>query len=143
MLYATPKSILQERLNQALDKGEETIISDLMKLSLLKRAEKNSDELVFTEMYNLLGLEGFSNLISLMDGRTVVFPSKEEFKDTLMIVLAYYYRNLEQKSWEEIKDLLGLPDINSVRLGIQSSQFEKFLQKMIKRTQPLVSEISE
>ncbi len=143
MLYTTPKSILQERLNQALDKGEETIISDLMKLSLLKRAEKNSDELVFTEMYNLLGLEGFSNLISLMDGRTVVFPSKEEFKDTLMIVLAYYYRNLEQKSWEEIKDLLGLPDINSVRLGIQSSQFEKFLQKMIKRTQPLVSEISE
>lgn len=143
MLYATPKSILQERLNQALDKGEETIISDLMKLSLLKRAEKNSDELVFTEMYNLLGLEGFSNLISLMDGRTVVFPSKEEFKDTLMIVLAYYYRNLEQKSWEEIKDLLGLPDINSVRLGIQSSQFEKFLQKMIKRVQPLVSEISE
>lgn len=143
MLYATPKSILQERLNQALDKGEETIISDLMKLSLLKRAEKNSDELVFTEMYNLLGLEGFSNLISLMDGRTVVFPSKEEFKDTLMIVLAYYYRNLEQKSWEEIKDLLGLPDINSVRLGIQSSQFEKFLQKMIKRTQPLISEISE
>lgn len=134
---------MQERLNQALDKGEETIISDLMKLSLLKRAEKNSDELVFTEMYNLLGLEGFSNLISLMDGRTVVFPSKEEFKDTLMIVLAYYYRNLEQKSWEEIKDLLGLPDINSVRLGIQSSQFEKFLQKMIKRTQPLVSEISE
>lgn len=114
-----------------------------MKLSLLKRAEKNSDELVFTEMYNLLGLEGFSNLISLMDGRTVVFPSKEEFKDTLMIVLAYYYRNLEQKSWEEIKDLLGLPDINSVRLGIQSSQFEKFLQKMIKRTQPLISEISE
>lgn len=143
MLYATPKSILQERLNQALDKGEETIISDLMKLSLLKRAEKNSDELVFTEMYNLLGLEGFSNLISLMDGRTVVFPSKEEFKDTLMIVLAYYYRNLEQKSWEEIKDLLGLPDINSVRLGIQSSQFEKFLQKMIKRTRPLISEISE
>lgn len=143
MLYATPKSILQERLNQALDKGEETIISDLMKLSLLKRAEKNSDELVFTEMYNLLGLEGFSNLISLMDGRTVVFPSKEEFKDTLMIVLAYYYRNLEQKSWEEIKNLLGLPDINSVRLGIQSSQFEKFLQKMIKRIQPLVSEISE
>lgn len=143
MLYATPKSILQERLNQALDKGEETIISDLMKLSLLKRAEKNSDELVFTEMYNLLGLEGFSNLISLMDGRTVVFPSKEEFKDTLMIVLAYYYRNLEQKSWEEIKNLLGLPDINSVRLGIQSSQFEKFLQKMIKRAQPLVSEISE
>lgn len=140
MLYDNPKSILQERLNQALDKGEETIISDLVKLSLLKRAEKNSDELVFTEIYNLLGLEEFSNLISLIDGRTITFPSKEEFKESLMIVLAYYYRNLEQKPWDEIKELLGSPDINSVRLGIQSSQFEKFIQKMIQRTKPLQSE---
>ena len=133
MLYTNPKSLLQEKLNKALEKGEETIVSDLVKLSLMKKAEKNSDELVFTELYNLLGLEGFSNLITLMDGRTVTFPSKEEFKDALMVVLTYYYRNLEEKSWDQIKEILGTPDINSVRLGIQASQFEKFLQKMVKQ----------
>lgn len=140
MLYSTPKNILQERLNQILDNREETIISDLVKLSLLKRAEKDTDELVFTELYNLLGLEDFSSLISLMDGRTVTFPSKEELKDALMIVLAYYYRTVKQLSWDEIKDMLGMQDINSVRLGIQAGQFEKFLQKMIKRNNPLEGE---
>lgn len=140
MLYSTPKNILQERLNQILDNREETIISDLVKLSLLKRAEKDTDELVFTELYNLLGLEDFSSLISLMDGRTVTFPSKEELKDALMIVLAYYYRTVKQLSWDEIKDMLGMQDINSVRLGIQAGQFEKFLQKMVKRNNPLEGE---
>lgn len=137
MLYKDPKNLLQERLNHILNNREETIISDLVKLSLLRKAEKDTDELVYTEIYNLLGLENFSNLISLMDGRTVTFPNKEDFKDTLLMVLAYYYRTLENKSWEEIKDLLGMQDINSVKLGIQAGQFEKFLQKMIKRNNPL------
>lgn len=133
MIYKEPKNLLQDKLNHILNNREETIISDLVKLSLLKGAEKDSDELVYTEIYNLLGLENFSNLISLMDGRTVTFPKKEDFKDSLLMVLAFYYRNVENKSWEEIKDLLGMPDINSVKLGIQAGQFEKFLQKIVKR----------
>jgi hypothetical protein len=143
MLYQNPKSLLQERLNQVLSEGEETIISDLMKLSLLKRGEKDSNELVFSELYNLLGLEGFSNLISLMDGRTVTFPSREEFKEALLVVLAYYYRTLEGKSWDDIKDILGLQDINSVKLGIQAGQYEKFLQRMIKKVGPIFAETAD
>lgn len=143
MLYQNPKSLLQERLNQVLSEGEETIISDLMKLSLLKRGEKDSNELVFSELYNLLGLEGFSNLISLMDGRTVTFPSREEFREALLVVLAYYYRTLEGKSWDDIKDILGLQDINSVKLGIQAGQYEKFLQKMIKKVGPIFAETAD
>ena len=141
MLYKDPKNILQERLNKILSEGEETIISDLIKLSLLRRAEKDSDELVYTEMYNLLGLENFTSLISLLDGRTISFPSKEELKDTLLLVLTYYYRTMEKRSWDEIRELLGTQDLNSVRLGIQSSQFEKFLQKMIERNNPFKEEI--
>lgn len=140
MLYSTPKNILQERLNNILDHHEETIISDLVKLSLLKRAEKNSDELVFSEIYNLLGLEDFTSLITLTDGKTITFPTKEEFEDALMIVIAYYYRTVEQRPWDEIKDLLGIQDLNSVKLGIQAGQYERFLQKMIKRYNPLGGE---
>lgn len=142
MLYSNPKSLLQEKLNQVLSEGEETLISDLVKLSLLKRAEKDTNELVFTEIYNLLGLDKFTDLLSLIDGRTITFPTKEEFKESLMIVLTYYYRTVEGKDWEEIKDLLGLQDVNTVRLGIQAGQYEKFLQKMIKRTEPLKEKLS-
>lgn len=140
MLYQNPRNLLQERLNQVLSEGEETIISDLVKLSLLKRGEKDSNELVFSELYNLLGLDGFTNLVSLMDGRTVTFPSRDEFQEALLVVLAYYYRTLEGKSWDSIKDILGLQDINSVKLGIQAGQYEKFLQRMIKKVGPILAE---
>jgi hypothetical protein len=135
MLYSDPKTLLQQKLNQALDKGEESLISDLVKLSLLKKSEKSIDDLVFTEIYNLLGLENFTNLISLLDGKTITFPKKDEFKEMVLVALTYYYRNLEGKKWDDIKAILGLneEECNTLKLGINSAQFEKFLQKIIKR----------
>ena len=91
MLYEQPKNILEMKLNEALSRGEESIITDLIKISLMKKGEKNSDLLVYTEIFNLLGLEKFTELISLLDGKTVTFPTKDEFKDSINTVLAYYY----------------------------------------------------
>ena len=51
---------MEQRINEALGKGEESIISDLIKLSLIKKASKDRDYLVYTELYNLLGLEKFT-----------------------------------------------------------------------------------
>ena len=82
-MYETPKNVLQEKINETLSTGEESIISDLMKLCLLQKAEKDENLLCFTEMYNLLGLEKFTALVSLVDGKTITFPTKEEFKDFL------------------------------------------------------------
>ena len=136
MIYETPKSVLEQRLNEALGTDQEkTIITDLMHLSLLKKAQLNTDDLVYDEMFKLLGLETFSDLISLLDGRTVTFPTRDEFRDTLMTVLCYYYRNVEGKDWAEIRDILGVQDLNAIKEGIRASQFEAFIKKMInKRT---------
>ena len=76
MIYETPSNILEQRINEALGKGEESIVSDLIKLSLMKKASKDSDCLIYTEIYNLLGLEKFSELVSLIDGRTLHLPTK-------------------------------------------------------------------
>ena len=133
MIYSTPKNVLQLKINEALGSNEEEMISDLIKLCLMKPASKNQDYLVYTEIYNLLGLEKFTDLISLLDGRTVKFPTKEEFKDTILTVLCYYYRNVLNLEWPEIKDKLGIPDINTIRQGIRSSQFESYLKELINK----------
>lgn len=133
MMYSTPKNILQLKINEALGQNEEDMISDLIKLCLMKPASKNQDYLVYTEIYNLLGLEKFTDLISLLDGRTVKFPTKEEFKDTVITVLCYYYRNVLNLEWDEIKEKLGIPDINTIRQGIRSSQYEAFLKELISK----------
>ena len=74
-MYETPKNVLQEKINETLSTGEESIISDLMKLCLLQKAEKDENLLCFTEMYNLLGLEKFTALVALVDGKTITFPA--------------------------------------------------------------------
>ena len=133
MIYTTPKNVLQMKINQALGSDEEEMISDLIKLSLMKPASKNMDMMVYTEIYNLLGLEKFTDLVSLLDGKTVKFPTKEEFKDTVLTVLCYYYRNVLNLEWNDIKEKLGLPDLNTIRQGIRSSQYEAYLKELINK----------
>ena len=124
---------MEQRINEALGKGEESIVSDLIKLSLMKKASKDSDCLIYTEVYNLLGLEKFSELVSLIDGRTLHLPTKEELKDTVITVLCYYYRNVKKMEWVDIKEKLGIQDINAVRQGIRSSQFESYLKELVEK----------
>ena len=133
MIYETPSNILEQRINEALGREEEGIISDLIKLSLMKKASKDSDCLIYTELYNLLGLEKFTELISLVDARTFTLPTKEEMKDTVITVLCYYYRNIKKMEWPEIKEKLGIQDINAVRQGIRSSQFESYLKELVEK----------
>lgn len=133
MLYEQPKNILEMKLNEALKGGEESIITDLVKISLLKTASKDESLLVFTEIYNLLGLDKFTELISLIDGRTINFPSKDDFKEAVITVLCYYYRNVQKKDWDEIKSLLGLPELNTIRYGIKASQLEAFIKEVINK----------
>lgn len=133
MLYKEPKNILELKINEALGPSEEAMISDLIKLSLMKRASKNTDYMIYTELYNLLGLEGFTNLISLVDGKPLILPTKEDFKDSVITVLCYYYRNVKNMDWEDIKSILGIPDINTIKQGIRSSQFESFIKELVNK----------
>ena len=133
MLYETPKNILQEKINETLSSGEESIISDLIELSLLQKAEKDEKLLCFTEMYKLLGLEKFTALVSLIDGKTITFPTKEEFKEAIILVLCYYYHVMEGRDWKEIKRILGMPDVNFVKYGIKLNKLKDFIADLIKR----------
>lgn len=131
MLYETPKNLLELKINEALGTDEESVVSDLIKLSLLKKASKNQDFLVYTELYNLLGVEKFTEVISLLDGRTVTFPTKDDFKDSIITVLCYYYRNVKGMDWDQIKKMLGMPDINTIKQGIRASQYESYIKELI------------
>lgn len=133
-MYNNPKNILQQKIKENLDKESSQVVSDLIKLSLLKLAEKDEGMLIYAELYKLLGVEQFTEVISLIDGQTITFPSKEEFKETVVTVLCYYYRNVENKEWDEIKQLIGDPDLNNIKYGIRAAALSKFIDKMLGRT---------
>lgn len=132
-MYSEPKTVLQQKLRDTLDVKSSALVSDLIKLSLMKLAEKDENLLIYTEIYNLLGIEKFTELISLVNGRPLALPSKEDFKDTINTVLCYYYRTVENKDWEEIKQLLADPDLNTIKYGIRATTFADFINVMIGR----------
>lgn len=132
-MYETPKDILQLKINEALGPDEESIVSDLIKLSLMKKASKNIDSLIYTEIFNLLGPDKFTQLIYLVNGQTITLPTKEEFKSTIITVLCYYYHIVLNKDWEEVKSILGMPDLNTIKEGIRSSQYEAYLKELLEK----------
>lgn len=134
MLYEKPKSILEEKINAALGtKQDEQMISDLIKLSLLKSAEKKEDLLIYTEVYNLLGLEKFTELVTLLNGKSLVLPTKDAFKDTITLVLCYYYHMVQNKDWSEIKNILCMQDLSSVKMGIKARQLDAHLNSLVQK----------
>jgi hypothetical protein len=133
ILYNTPKTILQQKLNETLTTETSAIVSDLVKLSLLKMAEKDEALLIYGEIYKLLGVEKFSELVALINGRTLEFPTKDEFQETITTVLCYYYRNVECKDWADIKSLLGDPDLNTIKYGIRATSLGNFIGTMMGR----------
>ncbi len=135
-MYVNPKNIMQQHLKEQLGNDKETshVIEELIKLSLLKNASKDEDLIIFAEIYKSLGVENFTTLINLIDGRTLSFPSKEEFKELLITVLCYYYKEVENKNWEDIKSLIGDPDLNSIKHGIRASALGSFLDQLLSRS---------
>ena len=133
MIFESPENLLEQKINETLQEPEETLVSSLIELSLLKDSKKSRDTLVFSELYNLLGLESFTEVIQLLSGRTIIFPTQESFKETILMVLCYYYRYVCGKSWEEVKSLVMEPDLQTAKFGIRCKQFDTFLKEMTQK----------
>jgi hypothetical protein len=147
-MFSKPNSIFQQRLQETIktDSSKE-IVEDLIRLHLFKNAEKNESLLSLVEVYDLLGVERFIDLISLLSGKTLSFPKKEDFKDTLTLAICYYYRNIEGKTWNDIKELLGDDELPTIKYGIRMQQLQSFLgyigDRLKMKTQSLQRECVE
>ena len=132
-MFDNPTSLFQQKLKESMKvTSDSELIQELIKLHLFKNSEKDESLLWMVELYNLVGLELFTQIIDLMNGRSVKFPKKNDFKDTINQALCYYYRTIENKSWAEIKEILG-QDLKTVKMGIKNSQFDHFVQYLINK----------
>lgn len=134
MLYDEPKNLLEKKLNEILkNQRDEDLLTDIVRLSTMKSARKDESLLAITELFDLLGSEKFSEVISLMDGRTVTFPTKENFKQTLLVAVTYYLKDVCGMGWADIKAILSDPTLNTVKIGINDAQLDAWLDEQIKK----------
>lgn len=133
-MFTSAKSVFQQRLHDTLKSdSSKDVIEDLIRLHLFKNAEKDESLLMLVEIYDLLGLSKFMDLLNLLDGRTITFPEREDMKDTVQLAICYYYRNIEGKSWSDIKDILGDPELPTIKYGIRMQQLQTFLDYVADR----------
>ena len=72
-------------------------------------------------------MEKFVEVMELLGGKTVKFPNRDDFKETIEIALAYYYRNFRDYDWAKIKELIGDKDMSTVKFGAKMQQMKKFI----------------
>jgi hypothetical protein len=95
---------------------------------MFKRAERDERLLSLVEIYNLLGAETFAELIDLLNGKTITFPTREEFRETVQVALCYYEKHLMGKKWSEIKELLKDPELASLKVGAKTQSLQRFME---------------
>lgn len=129
-LFNEPMTLFQQNVNEIMkESASKELIEDLIRLNMFKNAEKDEKQLVLVELYNLLGAEKFMDVMDLLEGKTIKFPHKTDFKETIQIALCYYYRQFKDYSWEEIKELIKDDDLSSVKLGVRVQQLQRFINK--------------
>ena len=134
-LYKQPKTIFQDRINEIVESTVASeIIKDLIHLQMFKSAEKNSKNLALVEIFNLLGVEKFTELIDLLDGKTIKFPTKDTLKEYVIIALCFYHKKYFGRTWPEIKEIIGDDKLKSIKYGLRVQNLETFIKYLQDKT---------
>lgn len=129
-LFEKPRTVFQQNVNNLIKENpSKELVKDLIRLNIFKNAEKDEKALALVELYNLLGVEKFMDVMELLGGKTVKFPNKSDFKETIQIALCYYYRQFNGYSWDQIKELIQDDDLSSVKLGVRVQQLQRFINE--------------
>lgn len=125
-----PEEVWDSQFKNLFEKKEPTETEQILNVvSLIVHSDKNDD---MGRLYSRVGLKTFSEVLDVFGGRYVKFMTKEEFKDSLMLALCYYYRETRGFSWEKIKAILPF-QINTVSMGIRISNMNSRIKKEIDR----------
>jgi hypothetical protein len=123
-----PETLFEERMRTLIKENEEAdsekTILNLIELLMYKERVDNG----LFEIIKLFGINGLAKLVNLFNGRTVTFPKRDEFKQYIELVIAFYYRKYHGKmDWKWLREHVGNPDISSVSFGLRINSFEKWM----------------
>ena len=124
-IFKSPREVFEDQLNDIFSSSSEENVNVILKaLSLLLRMPSMNNDLV--DLYNLVGLEQFVGVISLFENRTVKFPNRNEVKDLILTSLLYYYHEVENLSWSEIREKIPF-EFSSISYSIKIKKFNSFI----------------
>jgi hypothetical protein len=128
-LFENTSSIEDAQIEELFSKRKENEIDIIFKtLSLI--IYNNTNEIDILEMYKTLDLNDFIKLIYLFDGKVIRFPTIKDIKESLVLSLVYYFREIKNYSWSETKEKFPF-EISGISYGIKLKSLNNFIrQKM-------------
>lgn len=120
----------QHQIKELFGKKSKTQTEQIFRLVelMLYQQMRSTDSF---ELYNILGLENFSKVINLLDGRSIRLPDKTELEETLTAALMYYERTFNNLSWMEIKQKYPELKISSLKYSVRIKNLENFTKQQI------------
>jgi len=124
-----PDFLWQRQINELFQFREDGDVDKFFSIVqlILSFSIKNKDLL---ELYKLIGLDKFTKMINYFDGKEIKLLNSLEFKETMVLALFYYLRNIEKKSWDEIKKEIPF-DVESIKYGIRMKKLNNYIKQEI------------
>ncbi len=142
-IYENPRTYFQQRINSILPKEEfsSALFESIFKLQQIYSFEKskvvnkleNDSWKVMMELFLKLGSVDFAKVVTILRGQTITFPSEEEYKDSIITSLCYYYKEVEGLDWTQIRDKISIEKLNTIKFGIRVQQLKGFIDEQIFR----------
>lgn len=124
-LFKNPTEVFEDQLNDIFIRSSDKTSNIVLRAVnlLLNMSESNRD---LTDLYDLVGIETFVAILTLFENKTIHFPPKEEIKELILTALLYYYREVENLSWEEIKAKVPF-EFSSISYSIKIKKFNNYI----------------
>lgn len=141
-MYENPRNIFQQKITNVVKRESKhsELFETIFKLNQLFVLEKIAAGVpkedpeswkILMELFFTFGSIQFAKIIAICKGKLVSFPSEQEFQDSIVTTLCYYYKEVENLSWDEIKKRLSDPKLNTIKYGIRVRQLRGFIDTQI------------
>jgi hypothetical protein len=129
-MFKEAGSFFEKQLREAFKPVVDNQQSDLFRVIALVfyHNEKLSD---IYDIYKLLGIEDFIRLIHLLDGKTVKLPTSTELKESILLALCFYYKEIENLSWPEVHDRISF-NFSSLNMAYKIKSLSSALKAELK-----------
>lgn len=129
-IYNNEKSLFQKSVNDIFTKDTETdLVEDILKLQLHKMYGESKKDSTLIDIYKLLGMEKFCQLIDIINGRTIKFPTKDSLKETVQVAICFFEKNFKNKDIKDTSDLIIDNSTSPTKIGRKVKSLEDYIEK--------------
>lgn len=112
---------------QSTDFDSSSLLWNIITLLLFATAK----DTVLIDIYNFFeDKDEFVRFLSVVNGRTLKVPTKDQLEDVILTALFYYEKEVNGKTWKEIQENLEF-EISPIKYGIKVKNLNNWIKQKL------------